>query len=174
MAVLLLTDGRLQTDGFLCDAHDLADLIHGHVKALGGSPRRWVVAVLMQQLAGHLLDLVDRLDHVHGDADGAGLVGDGAGDGLTDPPRCVGGELEALVWSNFSTALISLGCLPGSDPKLHAAAHIALGDGDDQTQVGLAQALLGLLASGPPAEFSVPARFPPRGVSSGTRPISFR
>ena len=32
--------------------------------------------------------------------------------------------------------------------KLHAAAHIALGDGDDQTQVGLAQALLGLLAIG--------------------------
>ena len=30
--------------------------------------------------------------------------------------------------------------------KLHAAAHIALGDGDDQTEVGLGQALLGTLA----------------------------
>ena len=32
--------------------------------------------------------------------------------------------------------------------KLHAAADIALGDGNDQTQVCLAQALLGLLAIG--------------------------
>ena len=32
--------------------------------------------------------------------------------------------------------------------ELHAAADIALGDGNDQTQVGLAQTLLGLLTIG--------------------------
>ena len=50
----------------------------------------------MQQLAGDLLDLVDGLDHMNGDADGAGLIGDGAGNRLPNPPRRVGGELVAL------------------------------------------------------------------------------
>ena len=36
------------------------------------------------------------LDHVHRDADRAGLVGDRAGDRLADPPRGVRRELEAL------------------------------------------------------------------------------
>src|SRR3712207_8270660 len=40
--------------------------------------------------------LVDGLDHVHRDADGAGLIRDGPGDRLADPPRGVGRELEAL------------------------------------------------------------------------------
>jgi hypothetical protein len=34
---------------------------------------------------------------VDGEADGAAGVGDAAGDGLADPPRGVGGELEALA-----------------------------------------------------------------------------
>src|SRR2546425_1995024 len=34
-------------------------------------------------------------DHVHRDADGAGLIGDGKVDGLSDPPRGVGGEFVA-------------------------------------------------------------------------------
>ncbi|MPN25063.1 hypothetical protein SDC9_172470 [bioreactor metagenome] len=33
---------------------------------------------------------------MHRDADGAGLVRDGPGDGLTNPPGGVGGEFEAL------------------------------------------------------------------------------
>ena len=40
--------------------------------------------------------LVDRFDHVNRHPDGAGLIGDGPGDGLADPPGGVGGELEAL------------------------------------------------------------------------------
>ena len=48
------------------------------------------------QLAGDADDLVDGLHHVDGDADGAGLVGDGPGDGLADPPGGIGGELIAL------------------------------------------------------------------------------
>ena len=54
------------------------------------------MAQLLQQLAGDTDDLVDGLYHVDGDADGAGLVGDGPGDGLTDPPGGIGGELKAL------------------------------------------------------------------------------
>ena len=56
---------------------------------------------LLQKLTGNTDDLVDGLHHVHGDADGAGLVGDGSGDGLTDPPGGVGGELIALSVVKF-------------------------------------------------------------------------
>ena len=103
----------------------------------------------MQQLAGHLLDLVDRLDHVDRDADGAGLVSDGTGDGLANPPRCIGGEFEALgVVELFHSLDQTQVSLLDEIQELHTAANIALGDGDDQTQVGLAQTLLGLLALG--------------------------
>ena len=83
---------------------------------------------------------VDLLDHVHRDADGAGLVGHGAGDGLADPPGGVGGELVAL-------GVVEL--LDGADQaevafldqveEGHAAAGVALGDADHQPQVRLQQ-----------------------------------
>src|SRR3546814_11053036 len=41
--------------------------------------------------------LFDRLDHVDRDADGAGLVGDRAGDRLENPPGGVGRELVAAA-----------------------------------------------------------------------------
>ena len=41
--------------------------------------------------------LAHRLDHVHRDADRAGMIGDGAGDRLANPPRRVGAELVAAA-----------------------------------------------------------------------------
>ena len=149
MAVLLLADGRLEADRLLRHAHDLTDLVHRHFQTLGDLLGAGVVAVLMQQLAGNLLDLVDGLDHMNGDADGAGLIGDGAGDCLTDPPCRIGGELEALGVVELLNSLDQTQiALLNQIQKLHAAADIALGDGNDQTQVCFAQALLGLLAIG--------------------------
>src|SRR5581483_994715 len=90
-----------------------------------------------------------RLRDSHGDADGAALVGDGAADGLADPPRGVRGELEAL-------AVLEL--LDGADQTEVAFLHeveerqtrglIALGDGDHESQVRLDEPLLGLAAGG--------------------------
>ena len=87
---------------------------------------------------------VDLLDHVHRDADGAGLVGHGAGDGLADPPGGVGGELVAL-------GVVEL--LDGADEaevafldeveEGHAAAGVALGDAHHEAQVRLEQVVLG-------------------------------
>ena len=54
-------------------------------------------AELLQVLRADAVHLVDRLDHVHRDADGARLVGDRAGDGLADPPGGVGRELVAAA-----------------------------------------------------------------------------
>jgi len=61
---------------------------------------------LLDELARGPDELVDRLDHVHRDADGARLVGDGARDGLADPPRRVRRELVPRRYSNLSTAFM--------------------------------------------------------------------
>jgi hypothetical protein len=89
-------------------------------------------------------DLVELLDHVHRDADGPALVGDRARHGLANPPRGVRGELVAA-------AVVEL--LDGADEaqrtlldqvqERQAAAEVALGDRDDQPQVGLDHRLLG-------------------------------
>ena len=82
-----------------------------------------------------------------GDADGAGLVGDGPGDGLADPPGGIGGELVALgvveLLHRLDEAQIAL---LDQIQEEHAAAHVPLGDGHHQAEVGLGQALLGGLA----------------------------
>ena len=105
------------------------------------------MAQLLEELAGDTDDLVDGLHHVDGDADGAGLVGDGPGDGLADPPGGIGGELVALgvveLLHRLDEAQVAL---LNQIQKEHAAAHIPLGDGHHQAEVGLGQALLGGLA----------------------------
>ena len=103
------------------------------------------MAQLLEELAGDTDDLVDGLHHVDGDADGAGLVGDGAGDGLANPPGGVGGELVALgvveLLHGLDQAQVAL---LDQVQEQHTAAHIALGDGHHQAEVGLSQLLLGL------------------------------
>ena len=87
---------------------------------------------------------VDLLDHVHRDADGAGLVGHGAGDGLADPPGGVGGELVALgVVELLDGADEAEVALLDQVEERHAAAGVALRDADHQAQVRLQQVVLG-------------------------------
>ena len=95
---------------------------------------------LLQQLALDAVQLVDRLDHVHGHADRARLVGDAARDGLADPPRRVGRELVAAA------PVVLLDGAHEADVALldeieeeHAAADVALRDGHHETEVGLDQ-----------------------------------
>ena len=80
-------------------------------------------------------------------ADGAGLVGNGAGDCLTDPP---GGISRELVSLGIVELLYSLDkaqiALLDQIQKQHAAAGIAFGDGNNQTKIGLSQLLLGHIA----------------------------
>ena len=147
MGVFLLTDGGLQRDRLLRDLQNLAHLVHRHVHLFGDLLGAGVVTQLLQKLTGNADDLVDGLHHVDRDADGTGLVGNGAGNGLTDPPGSVSGELIALGVVEL------LDCLDQAQVTLldqiqeeHAAAHVALGDGDHQTQIGLSQTLLGGLA----------------------------
>ena len=115
-----------------------------HSSSRGDLVRGRLAPELLNELALDVHDLVQLLDHVHRDADGAGLVGDRARDGLADPPGGVGGELVAAP-------VVEL--LDGADqperPLLdqveerQAAAQVALGDRDDEAQVGLDHLLLG-------------------------------
>ena len=147
MRILLLADGGFQRHRLLSDLQDLTDLVHGHIHLLGDLVGAGIVAKLLQELTGDTDDLVDGLHHVNGDPDGTGLIRDGAGDGLPDPPGCVGGELVALgiieLFNGLDEAQIAL---LNQVQKQHTAAHIPLGNGHHQTEVRLCQLLLGAFA----------------------------
>ncbi len=64
---------------------------------------------------------------------------------LADPPCCVRGELEALgVVELLDGADESEVALLDEVEEEHAATNVALGDGDDEAQVGADECLLGL------------------------------
>ncbi len=97
VGVLLLADRRLKRHGFLRDLHDLVDACNADAHLLCDLLGARVAAELLQELARDAHELVDRLNHVHGDADGARLVGDGTRNRLPDPPRRVCAEFIALA-----------------------------------------------------------------------------
>ncbi len=81
---------------------------------------------------------------MHRDTDRAGLIGHRTGDRLPDPPGGVGGELVALLVVEL------LDCTNQAQVALldqvqeqHAAAGVALGQGDDESQVRFEQVVLG-------------------------------
>src|SRR5499426_547903 len=66
-------------------------------RSFSASSRRGLAADLVEHLARLTHDVADALHHVHGEADGARLVGDRARDRLPDPPRGIGRELVATA-----------------------------------------------------------------------------
>ena len=68
-----------------------------HARQFGHFFDRRLAAQFVEQLLAGSAQLGHRLDHVHRDADRAGLVRDGAGDGLTNPPGGVRRELVAAA-----------------------------------------------------------------------------
>ena len=122
----------------------VGDLLLRHAGLLGELLVRGVAAQLLVQVALDPGQLVDLLDQVHGQPDGAALVRHAAGDGLPDPPRRVGGELEALgVVELLDGADQAEVALLDQVQQRHAAAGVALGQRDDQPQVGLQQVVAG-------------------------------
>src|SRR6266571_4850643 len=143
--ILLVADRGFQGNGLLGDLQNLAHLLERHAELLGQLLGRRLAADLVQHLTRRADDFVDRLDHVHRDADGARLVGDRAGDRLADPPRGVGRELVAapvfeLVHRLHQADVAFLDQVE----ELQAAVGVFLGDRDDEAQVGLDHFLLGL------------------------------
>ncbi len=88
---------------------------------------------LLHQMAADLHQTIDRLDHMHGDTDRTGLVGNSAGDGLADPPGRVGGELVAFaVVELFDRAQQAHVAFLDQIHQRQAAIHVLFGHTDDQ------------------------------------------
>jgi hypothetical protein len=92
----------------------------------------------LDELALDVHDLVQLLDHVHRDADRAGLVGNRARHGLPDPPGRVGRKLVALAIVELldradQTERAFLDQVEEAEP----AAEVGLGDRDHQPEVRL-------------------------------------
>src|SRR5437667_1918846 len=79
MRIFLFADGCLERNRFLRDLQDLPDLAHRDVHPLRDLFGGRLAAQLLHERARGADELVDGLDHVHRDADGARLVGNRAG-----------------------------------------------------------------------------------------------
>ena len=109
---------------------------------------RGQAAVLGLELALGAHDPVQLLDHVHRHPDRAPLVGERPGDGLADPPGGVGRELEALaVVELLGRAHQPDRALLNQIEEGQALVSVALGDRDDEAQVGLDHLLLGAVVA---------------------------
>src|SRR6516162_11414591 len=101
VGILLVADRGFQRQRLFHYLEHLANLLERHAELFGKLLGRGFAADLLEQLARRAHDLVDGLDHVHGDADGARLIGDRARDRLPDPPRGIGRELVAAAILEF-------------------------------------------------------------------------
>ena len=110
------------------DLEGIGDLVFGDIEFLSQLFAGGLTLILLLELREGLGDLVQRTDLVEGKAYDTSLLSQSLEDRLTDPPYCVGDELEA-------SGLIEL--LSSLDQ-----AQVALVD-----QVGQAQALVLVLLS---------------------------
>ena len=143
MAVFLLADRRLQRDRLLRHFDDLPHALRRDLHPLADLLARRLSAILLDEPSADTHQLVDRLDHVDGNADGAGLVGDRSGDGLANPPGSVRAELVA-----FAIVELLDGANKADVPFLdqieqgHAPPDVFLCHADHQPQVRLRELLL--------------------------------
>src|SRR5262249_23012876 len=101
VGILLVADRRFQRQRLFHYLEHFANLLTRHAELLGKLLGRGLAADLVEHLARLTYDFADALHHVHGDADGARLVGDRARDRLPDPPRGVGRELVTAAILEF-------------------------------------------------------------------------
>src|SRR5262249_10182648 len=95
--ILFITDRRLERERLLGNPENLPTPLERYAELPGQLLWRRVAADLVEHLPRRAHDLADGLDHVHGDTDGARLVGGASTDRLADPPGGVGRELVATA-----------------------------------------------------------------------------
>ena len=90
MRILFLTDRRFKRHRLLCNLQNIADLVNRHVHFFGNFFSCRIVAEFLQKLTGNPDGFIDGFYHMHGNADGTCLIGNGSCNGLADPPGGVG------------------------------------------------------------------------------------
>ena len=146
VAVLLLAYRRFEGHRLLRYLDYLTYLLLAYAHLPGYLVRPGLAAVLLQKLAVDADKLVYGLYHMDRYPYCTGLVGYGAGYGLSYPPRGVGGELIALaVVELFHCLYKAQIALLNKVQEQHSAANVALRNGYHQTQVSLCQLLLCIL-----------------------------
>ena len=178
LAAVFGPDGAIQGHGFFHSAQDAVDLGGGAAPAaldiclqgaglgLGQLDGLAVFGVQVARLQGDVLtgglaakfldqlaldaqQAVDGLEDVDGDADGAGLVGDGTADRLADPPGSVGAEFEAADGIKLGDGAQQADvAFLDQIQEAAAAANVAFGDADDQAQVGANNGRVGFFTAG--------------------------
>src|SRR5690606_35636149 len=141
----VLADRLLERDR-VGDAQRRLHLVHGDTRLLGDLVGAGVAAQFRLERCLGGANRGERVVEMDRDAHGAGLVGDGAGDGLADPPGGVGGELEALAPVELldgadQTQVALLDQVEEVDPR---GVGVTAGVGDHQTKVGREEVVLGL------------------------------
>ena len=128
----------------------MADFLNVDAHLCGDLFGKRIAAQLLNELAAHLRIFRNRFHHVHRNAHRAGLVGERAGDRLTDPPRGVRRKFEtAAIIELFDCARQA--DIPFLDKiknlKMRRAIDVALRDGNHKTQIRLHQALARLFVA---------------------------
>ena len=122
----------------LRDLFYLTYLVDRDLQALGELFASGLAAKFLDHFAAGAQHFVDVLDHVYRHAYGAGLIRDGAGDGLADPPCGISRKLIAAAPFEFFSSAHEAD-IPFLDQiqELQAVVGVFLGDGHNQAQVGL-------------------------------------
>ena len=140
MRILFFSNRRLERNGLLRNLQNFANLGDRNVHALGDFFAGRLASEFLHQLPAGTHQLVDRFDHVHRNADGAGLVGDGSRNGLANPPRRVGRKFVAaaplkLIYRFHQPDVAFLNQIQ----KLQSAVGIFFRNGNHQAKVGFNQ-----------------------------------
>ncbi len=106
------------------------------------------MVLVVEDLPG-VLNGADHVDHVNRESDRPSVVPQAPGDRLADPPGGIGGELETLapveLFHSSDQAQVSF---LDEVEEIEAASGVALGDRDDQAQIGADEGHLRLFAFG--------------------------
>ena len=138
MRVIIVANLRLQRNRLLGHALDGTHLVNGDVHLLRQLQLVRLATELLDQPLLDTHELVNGLDHVHGDADRARLVGDRTRRRLTNPPRGIGRKLVAPLVLELLNRLHEAGvALLDEVEEREPAIHVLLDDRNDETEVRL-------------------------------------
>src|SRR5215813_12299180 len=135
MAVLFLTDRGLKRNWLTSDFQNLPHFIERQIHALGNFLRRRFAPKFLDQMARGSNQLIDRLYHMYWNADCTCLIGNRAGNRLTNPPGGIGTEFVAALVLELIDGLhqANIAFLDQVE-KLETPVRVLLGDTDDETK----------------------------------------